>query len=163
MDKNYEMRLIPNTDVEGKTYWTAIFPNIKNCVGGGDTVEEAIADAKENLEFYLEFLKEEKKSFPVEYKANDYGGKIALRISKVTHKRLFEYADEEGVSINSYINSAIENYLGIKQYEKAIDKKIDELQDVANKSLALQKLNAYFNKELSSQANWEMSKIVLRS
>ena len=53
----YEIRVIPKEDVEGKTYWTAFYPAIEGCVGGGETAEEAIREAEENLEFFLEYLK----------------------------------------------------------------------------------------------------------
>ena len=36
----YEIRVIPKEDVEGKTYWTAFYPAIEGCVGGGETAEE---------------------------------------------------------------------------------------------------------------------------
>ena len=52
----YEMRVIPNTDSDGKIYWTAYFPAVKGCVGGGDTIEEAVNEANENLEIFLSYL-----------------------------------------------------------------------------------------------------------
>lgn len=58
---NYEIRVIPKVDASGKTYWTAFYPAVEGCVGGGDTVEEAIKEAEENLDIFLEYLKEEKK------------------------------------------------------------------------------------------------------
>ena len=48
-------------DASGKTYWTAFYPAVEGCVGGGDTVEETIKEAEENLDIFLEYLKEEKK------------------------------------------------------------------------------------------------------
>ena len=59
--KHYEIRVIPKVDASGKNYWTAFQPAVEGCVGGGDTVEEAIKEAEENLGIFLEYLKEEKK------------------------------------------------------------------------------------------------------
>ena len=42
---NYEIRVFPKIAEDGSTYWTACFPSIPECVGGGDTIEEAIEDA----------------------------------------------------------------------------------------------------------------------
>ena len=56
--KNYEVQIFPKVADDGTTYWTACYPSIPGCVGGGDTIEEAIADAQENLQIYLEFLDE---------------------------------------------------------------------------------------------------------
>lgn len=56
----YEIRVIPKYDVSNKIYWTVFFPEIEECIGCGNSIEEAISEAEENLEFYLEYLKDEK-------------------------------------------------------------------------------------------------------
>ena len=66
--RNYEIRLIPKKDKQGKTYWTAFFPAIEGCVGGGDSEEEAIKEAKENLEVLFDYLESEGSAIPQEFK-----------------------------------------------------------------------------------------------
>ncbi len=151
---NYEIRLIPKQDAENKTYWTAFFPAIKGCVGGGTTPEEAIQEAKENLEIYIEYLKEEKMELPTPYEENNYNGKIALRLPKSTHRRLANFAESEGVSINTLLISAVENYLGLKQYDYALEDKINKLQDIATQSLILQGVNYNFNQKIAK--DWKL-------
>lgn len=146
--KNYEIRVFPKYAEDGSTYWTASYPAIPNCVGCGDTVEEAIGEAKENLEIYLDYLLEEKRKIPDEDYKSEYSGKIALRISKSTHKRLAEISESEGISINLLLNNAIENYLGLKSYDININKKIDDLRSIADSGLNLQKMNVLINKKL---------------
>ena len=46
---NYEIRVFPLKAADGSIYWTARFPAVDGCVGGGDTPAEAIAEANENL------------------------------------------------------------------------------------------------------------------
>lgn len=58
--ENYEIRVFPKLADDGSIYWTACYPSVPGCVGGGDTLEEAISDAQENLNVYLEHLQEEK-------------------------------------------------------------------------------------------------------
>ena len=147
---NYEMKVFPKLDADGKIYWTAMFPAIPQCVGGGDTPEEAITEAQSNLEIYIEYLKEEKRGIPAEYKSNEFSGKIALRLPKTTHKKVSEIAENEGVSINSLLIAATENYLGIQDVLSSINQKINELQDIANKSYVLQQINAQINASLIS-------------
>ena len=60
---NYEIRIIPKL-ADDSVYWTAYFPSIPDCVGGGDTAEEALIEAQENLKIYLEFLKDENREIP---------------------------------------------------------------------------------------------------
>ena len=146
MMNNYEIRIIPKVDATGKTYWTAFYPAIDGCVGGGDTAEEAIKDAAENLEIFLIYLKEEKRELPNPYCESQYNGKIALRLPKRTHELVAMKAKEEEVSINTFLISAVENYLGKKEYEFQLEEKIEQLRDIASKSLYLQGLNYELNK-----------------
>ena len=146
--KNYEIRVFPKIADDGSTYWTACYPSIPGCIGGGDSVEEAISEAQENLEIYLEYLEEECKKIPEEDYKNEYSGKIALRVSRSTHKRLAEISEIEGISINLLLNNAIENYIGLKSYDMNINEKIDALREIADSGLYLQQVNAVINKKV---------------
>ncbi len=108
----YKIELVGQTAEDGKTYWTAKYPSVSGCIGCGDTPDEAIAEAEENLEVYLEYLQAEGIEAPKEMSVKDYSGKIALRISKSTHKKLVETSKDESISVNMLINNAIEHYLG---------------------------------------------------
>ncbi|MBR2444610.1 MAG: type II toxin-antitoxin system HicB family antitoxin [Clostridia bacterium] len=136
--RNYEMKIIPNTDENGKVYWTASYPAIEGCVGCGETADEAVKEAQENLEFYLEFLQEEGAEIPNDYVPAQYSGKIALRVAKSTHEKIANISKTEGISINSVICSALENFLGIKKYEFELDKKIQRIQELTEQNLILQ-------------------------
>lgn len=82
---NYEIRVVPKKDISGKVYWTASFPAIDGCIGGGNSAEEAINEAEENLEVFLAYLLEQGRDIPTEYSENQYSGKIALRVPKSIH------------------------------------------------------------------------------
>lgn len=163
--KNYEIRVYPKKAEDGTTYWTAKYPSVPGCVGGGDTPEEAIAEAQENLSVYLEYLEEEKMRIPEEDAEQQYSGKVALRITRSTHKKIAEMADREGVSINMLLNNAIERFIGEQKFDVNIDKKLDELRALVDSSLLLQQCNAYFNQtvldkefrgaEVMGVRNWE--------
>ena len=45
----------------GKTEWCVEYLDLKSCVGGGDTIEEAIADAEASKNAYLSYVKENEK------------------------------------------------------------------------------------------------------
>ncbi len=148
---NYEIRVVPKKDCEGNIYWTAFYPAIEGCVGGGESLEEAVADAKENLEIFLEYLKDEKLILPEEYAENEYNGKIALRLAKSTHKKVSEMAEREGISINTFLISAVENYLGLKQCSNVIERRIDELQELTTKTNILEAINLEYNKAMATK------------
>ncbi|HIT78202.1 MAG TPA: toxin-antitoxin system HicB family antitoxin [Candidatus Limihabitans stercoravium] len=150
---NYEIRVTPHLDSEGNTYWTAFYPAVDGCVGGGATVEEAITEASENLKIFLAYLKKEKREVPKPYSEPQYSGKIALRIPKSTHRKVVMLANEEQVSVNTLLISAIERYLGNKEFDSQLDKKIEELSDWTNKYLRIQLLNSYSNFSSQGWAN----------
>ena len=45
-------------------YWIAQCPSLPPCISQGDTKVEAIANIKEAIELYLEFLQEEGRTIP---------------------------------------------------------------------------------------------------
>lgn len=148
MEQNYEICIVPKKDCDGKTYWSATFPAIKECVGGGDTPEEAVRDAMENLNFVVEYLKDEGKALPNGYEEPTYSGKIALRISRSTHKKIAQIAKDEGVSINSLLNNAIERYLGNYDYEAVLDEKISKIQNFSNVNTTILLTSDEINKKM---------------
>ena len=48
-----KLRVIVEFDSEVKR-WSAVFPELPGCTSGGDTEEEAIANAKEALDLWFE-------------------------------------------------------------------------------------------------------------
>ena len=46
------MKMYPIHFDDGRTEWCVEYPDLKGCVGGGDTVEEAIKDA-EKYKLYI--------------------------------------------------------------------------------------------------------------
>ena len=88
--------------------WCVEYPDVRAVVGGGDTPEEAIAEAKDNLNAYIEYLLEEGLELPIASKyESEYSGKVTLRMSYNLHRKVSELSELEGVSINSYINEAL--------------------------------------------------------
>ena len=59
---DYAMRVYPIHLENGKTEWCVEYLDLKSCVGGGDTIEEAIADAEASKNAYLSYLKENEKT-----------------------------------------------------------------------------------------------------
>lgn len=82
-----------------------------SCYSGGNTLEEAVKEIQEALEFYLESCLED--NFPIIEPQDIEGanGRISIRTSKKTHLKLIQLAKEEGVSVSHLINDAI-----VKQY-----------------------------------------------
>ena len=100
---DYAMRVYPMHLENGKTEWCVEYPDLKGCVGGGDTIEEAIADAQATKSVYLSYLKDEGIELPVPKEEGGLpSGKIALRVPKTTHQLLVKKLDELHFQINAY-------------------------------------------------------------
>lgn len=97
------------TQVEEHVFWVAECPALKGCVGQGDTPEAALTELAANEQSWLELAEEygmEIPEVPIE-KPNAYSGKLTLRVAPHVHEDAAEFAKEQGVSLNQYINDAI--------------------------------------------------------
>ena len=110
---NYRMELGVNKFDEHQEF-VARFPAL-DVIGVGDSYEEAIKDLTANAEVLIEVLKEDGTNVPVEdgnFDDVDYSGKMTFRMSKRTHRIAAETAEKEGVSLNQFLNDAVNYYLG---------------------------------------------------
>lgn len=115
---------------DGRTEWCVEYPDLQGCVGGGDTLQEAIEDAEMSKKVYLNYLDENGIEIPNPTKETDLpSGKIALRVAKTTHKKLIENAKKEGVSLNSYIQMAISEKLGREQESSHVLNALNDIKD----------------------------------
>jgi len=112
--------------------WMIEYPDIPACVGGGDTLEEAIKEGKENIEAYFKYLEEKGEPKPeptIEPKNTDYSGKLVLRLSKGAHKKISELATEEGVSINALLNELVSEGIERRINKKAVKQMVNEIKE----------------------------------
>lgn len=91
-------------------YFVATIKEMPGLIATGYTAEEAILEAKDASNVWLEAAL--KKGYKIiEPNVSDvyknFSGKISLRIPKTLHKRLTSLAKLEEMSLNSYINYAI--------------------------------------------------------
>ena len=55
----YSMKVYPIHFDDCRTEWCVEYPNLKGCVGGGDTIEEAVKNAEASKQVYLKCLENE--------------------------------------------------------------------------------------------------------
>ena len=73
----------------------------------GETEEEALYEAKIALELFIESYKERGIALPKPLRNPTYSGQLRLRLSKSLHERAARMASKDGVSLNQYINNAL--------------------------------------------------------
>lgn len=72
-------------------------PDLPGCIADGETVDEALAEARDALDAWVMAGKEDKGRLPV---PKTYSGQFVQRLPKTLHMRLAERARSEGVSLN---------------------------------------------------------------
>lgn len=96
--EDYAINIAPLTADEGGGFMVT-FPDLPGCIADGETVEEAIEEAKDAFNAWMIVEIEDKGEAP---KPKTYSGQYVQRIPKSLHRRLAQRAEQEGVSLNQY-------------------------------------------------------------
>ncbi|OPX86198.1 MAG: HicB family protein [Pelotomaculum sp. PtaB.Bin104] len=108
---DYPFTVRPDTDDGG---YIVEFPDLRYCVGTGDTAEEAIKDAMLAKSEWIRASFEAGIKIPEPASNDEYNGRISLRIPKSLHKAVVETAKKEGVSANQFLSHLISMGIGKK-------------------------------------------------
>lgn len=139
MNKDYRFEVYTEYSGFGDKVYVAKYYDFDSVIGVGDTIEEAIKEAEENLEVYLEYCSENQVAIPSPsiHEDVDYSGKVTLRMSKTLHKLVCERAEKEGVSINMFLNEAVNAYVTrMNICDEVISKTIDKIAATAEQEIS---------------------------
>ena len=78
------------------------YPEFPGITGGNDILIEAIREAQEALQMFIDYRTKEKREI-IEKK----NGRVTLRIPSTMHALCEEYSKHEGVSLNTFLIDAI--------------------------------------------------------
>lgn len=92
--------------------WFVQVKELRGCMSQGDTAEEAMAMIQEAMELWLEVALEDSMPIPEPRPMDDYSGKFVVRVPRSLHRELVENAEQEGVSLNQYVNVALAHSVG---------------------------------------------------
>ena len=99
MKKAYRMEIVEDKDEGG---FIVTYPDLPGCISCGETIESAVANARDAKEVWLEAAIEEGIEINEPDSLDDYSGQFKLRIPKSLHKSLAEHSQREGISMNQY-------------------------------------------------------------
>lgn len=99
MNLPYKMEIVPDMDEGG---FVVSYPDLPGCITCGETIEEALINAKDAKKAWLEAAIESGVEINVPDSLEDYSGQFKLRIPKSLHKQLSEHSKREGISMNQY-------------------------------------------------------------
>ena len=109
LKRPYRRVLIP--DAESGTF-TAMIAEFPGCIAQGDSPGEAYESLESTAESWLEGAIEAGLPIPEPEAESEYSGRVVLRMPRSTHRRAVEAAERDGVSLNTFLVSAVSERLG---------------------------------------------------
>ena len=108
--ESYPMQVAALPEEEGEGFQALFLPLARSVVGYGATPAEAIADLQAAAPAFLELLAETGQTLPEAAPGRDwesFSGKFNVRVAKAVHAQLVELAAEQGVSLNSLVQTLL--------------------------------------------------------
>jgi len=99
--------------------WFVRVRELPGCMSQGDTAEEALVMIQEAMSLWLEAALEDGLSIPEPRPVDDYSGKFVVRLPRSLHRELSELAEDEGVSLNQLVVSALAQAAGRAQQARS--------------------------------------------
>lgn len=93
---DYAINVTPLDEDDGGGFLVT-FPDLPGCMADGETVEEALVEAKDAFKAWADAELQDKGELP---KPKRYSGQYVQRLPRTLHMRLAERAKAEGVSLN---------------------------------------------------------------
>lgn len=98
---------------EGETLYEARIKELPDLVEYAETHAEAYELAVDAIETTAEVMAERGRTMPAPSEpADEYSGRVTLRIARSLHRALAEVAEDEGVSLNHYMVNVLTYYSG---------------------------------------------------
>ena len=94
--EDYPINISPIPDDEGGGFLIT-FPDLPGCIADGDTLDEAVAEARDAFAAWTMAEQADKGTLPA---PKIDSGQFALRVSKTLHMQLAKRAAAEEVSLN---------------------------------------------------------------
>jgi antitoxin HicB len=100
MNDSYPVKITYSRDDD---VYVAEFPDLPGCFAPGPSVDEAYRRALEAKDEWIRIAKEQGLDIPAPSKAEEYGGRILLRLPSSLHGVLANKAKDQGTSLNQYL------------------------------------------------------------
>ena len=91
--------------------YVARVPELENCHTHGTTPEEALGNAKEAIELWIETAEKMRKPIPDPISRKKFSGKFVLRTSPELHAALAKHALQTGKSMNELAEEILDSGL----------------------------------------------------
>lgn len=99
MEMSYRMEIVEDKEEGG---FVVSYPELPGCITCGETIESAVANARDAKRTWLEAALEEGIAIAEPDELEDYSGQFKLRMPRSLHRSLAEHSKREGISMNQY-------------------------------------------------------------
>lgn len=106
MALNYPTEFQKITEDDGETYYRITIPKLPGLIAYGDSINDGLNELKEAKKAWFASCIRRKVRIPEPVNKN-YSGKLLVRMPKSLHAQLAQEAEEENVSLNSFIVSKL--------------------------------------------------------
>lgn len=110
----YHVTLVRDQADDSSGYVASV-NELPGCIAQGDTQETALANLRNVMESWIEFVLEQGRPVPPPSPEPTFGGRILLRLPASLHERLAWEAEREGVSLNQYLLGVAAASVGWRQ------------------------------------------------
>ncbi len=104
----YTLRLIPETGGG----WFVEVAELPGCMSEGNDPGDAIAMIRDAMRCWLEVALEDGLPIPEPRELEQYSGKFVVRVPRWLHRELVRTTDQEGVSLNQFVSTALARAVG---------------------------------------------------
>lgn len=95
---------VRRANFDGEVFFEARVKELPDVAEYAETADEAYDLAIDTIETTAQVFAEKGKAMPLPYEpADDYSGRVTLRLAKTLHRNLTESAEREGVSLNQHL------------------------------------------------------------
>lgn len=107
---------------EGEILFEARVKELPDLAEYGESYDEAYSLALDSIETAAEAFAEKGRKFPVAMiPADDFSGRVTLRLPRSLHRVLADVSDKEGVSLNQHMVNVLSYYSGFAAGSKVDD------------------------------------------
>jgi len=104
---------IRRSTFEGEVLFEARVKELPDLAEYGESYEEAYSLAIDTIEIAAEAFEEKGRSFPPAIvPADEFSGRVTLRLPRSLHRSLATVAEDEGVSLNQHLVNVLSYYSG---------------------------------------------------
>jgi antitoxin HicB len=108
----YHIVIVPSEDDDGRAGWVASVEEFPGCWSQGECPNEAIAGVRDAMMGWISVMQEDGREIPLPHDEPSYSGKFVVRVPHSLHAELARRAQQEGVSLNQFISSALAGAVG---------------------------------------------------